>query len=306
MKTAETTTMTAKKQPILKQPRALSSNPQMVFLRARIFLLIGFTFILPLLSRAEPEPAADARPRLAVPFTETSPALQADPKEEIWQKAAIIPRLGLAINPDKKGPEPLPTEVRLLWQAETLYVRFISVGPGFHVPYGNKHDAKHYEGDVVEIFLDPVGDARQLIELQVNPEGGVLDLMFLATATPQSGPYRMLTHEFLQRDWWTRQEWNFKELRVANSRHPLPDGSTQWIADIAIPAKEILRRRGQEKLSPGEFKANFLRYAGAVDPATGKRSEELFMNWSPVRHGCPHLSPEALGTLVLEKADPPK
>ncbi len=238
-------------------------------------------------------------PGLIVPLAKSEPAMMADPEELLWLSAARIPDLSLSLLPDSPSLEALPTEVFVFWRPEALYVRFVSRTPALHVPHGKTRDANHYEGDVVEVFLDPVGDARQMIELQVNPQGGVLDVMFLATDEPQSGEDGVLTPEFLSRNWWNFRSWDWKNLRVANTTSPSKEGGVLWVCDIAIPATELLRRLGETTLSPRRLRANFLRYDGPLDAETGKRSHDIFMNWAPVRYGCPHISPQAMGVLVL-------
>jgi hypothetical protein len=275
--------------------------------RFRLLLSVGWSSISvlsPVGYGAEDANAqAMAEPACAVPKAASAPAITADPKEAIWQTAGVIPELGVTKNPHiKDGMQtPLPTEVRLLWSPDALYIRFTCVDTALFSPHGTRRDADHYAGDVVEVFLDPMGDARQVIELQVNPAGGVLDILFLATAEPISEPDGRLKDSFIQRDWWSFRNWDIAGLKVATSDQPQPDGSIHWIVDIAIPAESILKRTGKKMFQPGPIRAHFLRYEGPVDPESGERKEELFMTWAPVRHGCPHISPHAMGTLILKE-----
>ncbi|MFQ3578131.1 MAG: carbohydrate-binding family 9-like protein [Verrucomicrobiia bacterium] len=270
--------------------RNLSGTSWLLFLA----LLIRGT----LQAEADGPTLADPLPRLKVPYTKVVPAMNAEPGEAVWQKAAVIPRLTLS----KDGPEgvkPLPTEVRLLWTEDHLFVRFQSVTKAILVPHGAARDADHHQGDVVEIFLDPVGDGRQVCEIQVNPRGGILDVLWLATADPKSDEAGVLTEEFHQRDWWIFRHWNIVGLRVANHLAHQKEGGIAWTCDIAIPGEALFRRLGRRTFENQELRANFLRYDGQEDVLTGRRKEEIFMNWSTVRHGCPHISPSRLGILDL-------
>ncbi len=237
-------------------------------------------------------------PRLKVPYTNVAPALKADPDEAIWQKAAVIPKLPLSID-GPAGGSPMPTAVRVLWNDEHLFIRFQSVTKEILTPHGTLRDADHHHGDVVEIFLDPVGDNRQVFEIQVNPRGGILDILWLATADPESDELGALTQDFHQREWWAFRHWDILGLRVANHLSHHKEGGIAWTCDVAIPAEALFRRLGRRTFENQQLRVNFLRYDGPADVLTGRRKEEIFMNWSPVRHGCPHISPERLGILEL-------
>ena len=72
------------------------------------------------------------------------------------------------------GPAPYRTRFRALWSAAGLHLRFDADddAPWFTM---SERDAPIWEEEVVEIFLDPVGDGRY-VEVEVNPAGVVCDL----------------------------------------------------------------------------------------------------------------------------------
>jgi hypothetical protein len=230
--------------------------------------------------------------RLLVPRAEVMPKLNASPRDPAWEKAAVIS--GLTISSDGENsdaaPAPTPTRVLVLWSPGALFVRFVCTDRELYVPHEGR-DAALYEGDVVEVFLDPVGDHRQWYEIEVSPENDVLDLNTVMSGPPKSLSNKMLTGEAM-REWWPDRSFTVEGLKTAVRR--TKEG---WIADLAIPASAILRRTGGDKITPRALRANFIRYDFSTP--SGK-PEMLPLNWSPVNTGCPHISPTAMGELMLE------
>ena len=232
-------------------------------------------------------------PQLVVPRAATAPGVDADPADVAWDTAAVVDGLSAANGTAR------PTEVRLLWDPDALYVRFIATDTSIHLPFGTERDAKHYQGDVAELFLDPVGDARQYYEVQVSPGGGVFDLCMVLTAPPLAAPDGVLDGAMRSRDWWSFAGYDLPGLRHAQrTLRDAAGDSTGWIVDLAIPAKVVMKRRGGGAIGPGPMRANLARYdwdQGVSDP---KGLTPMY--WAPVRHGCPHLSPLAMGLLELQ------
>ncbi|MEM1011592.1 MAG: carbohydrate-binding family 9-like protein [Planctomycetota bacterium] len=197
------------------------------------------------------------------------------------------------------GPAP-KTEVRLLWDPEFLYVRFVSFDDEPFSPHGQQRDAPHYQGDVVEVFVDGVGDSRQWYELQVNPDGGVLDLNTVLSAPPVSDARGLLTVES-NREYWSNLAYDMPGLRIATRRE-----ADAWIADLAIPAAELLRRRQANHLSAGtSLRLNLIRYdrPRAGGPDDSHRALHMAC-WSPVVLGRPHRSPQRMGVIHLVPSTP--
>ncbi len=242
----------------------------------------------------EPTPVLDV-PRLAV-----APAMTAASDDPAWAAAAVIPALGVSRKDAKDGvaPDPVPTEVRLGWDAQFLYIRFRCTDGEIYTPVSGR-DAQLYRGDVAEVFLDVVGDGLCTVELQVNPRGDLFDQLILLTAPMRSQPSGLLVGEVMSRDLWTDIGWNLDGLRT--SAVVLPDGSG-WIADLAIPAKAALRRLGLKTYGPMELRINLMRYEWPAPAVADGKRDLLAMNWSTVQFGCPHISPSRKGTLRLVEA----
>ncbi len=235
------------------------------------------------------------RPVLEVPRTTQAPRLLAEPDEAVWRGAAWIPALSLSIGPEARTAQAQPTQIRLLWDENFLYARFECRDTEINAPFPGGaagRDAPHYQGDVAEIFLDPVGDARQTLELQVSPKNGVFDQLLLLTGEAKSGVDGVLNQEIISRESWEFPTWNLEGVRSATSAQT--DG---WIVDIALPAAPLLKRLGLKKWAPMTLRANFLRYDW---PLRGDKGAMTALNWSPVMWGRPHRSPQAMGFLQLK------
>ncbi|MEX2387461.1 MAG: carbohydrate-binding family 9-like protein [Phycisphaeraceae bacterium] len=230
-------------------------------------------------------------PELAVHPTTVTPQMTAEPDDPAWGSATQIRSLRLSPGVQAAGLEAVRTRVLLLWDADFLYVRYICQDDHLYAPHDTTHDAPHHEGDVVEVFLDPVGDGRQWYEIQVNPTGGVMDKVAIITGEPSSRPDGVLDHQSF------RQMWDFPEYDIAGLKTATNHVDGQWVADVAIPAEVICRRLASETLEPMSMRANFIRYER--QPRDDGDATLMCMNWSPVLWGHPHCSPERMGVLRL-------
>ncbi|SDT94344.1 hypothetical protein SAMN05444156_0945 [Verrucomicrobium sp. GAS474] len=262
---------------------------------------IALLLLLALPLRAEIVNAAP-RPRIGVPHAAAIPKVDADPADPAWNGAASIVSLSPSLREGKDAALPVPasaTEIRLLWDAEWLYVRFLCRGGMPYTPERGRN-ALLYKGDAVEMFIDPAGDARQWIELQANVNNDLFQQLFLCTGEPQSGPTLRLRDDLFGRDVWIFRGWELTGLRNAASRR---DGSgaggeTEWIVDLALPAASLLKRLGKTKFEPMTLRAEFLRALWSAPGAEGSRYL-VFLDWAPVTYGNPHRSPAAFGFLDL-------
>lgn len=240
----------------------------------------------PLLSTL-PLTRTNSLPVLDVPRATTAPQINAAPLDAAWNGAVTFSdfTLSLGTGADLK---PLPTSVRVLWDEDFLYFRFECQDSDILAPFdGTERNQTLHQGDVVEIFLDVVGDGRQYFEFQFSPKNQVFDQNIVLTAEPRADENFRLLPAVVQRDFWRDPNWNCAGLKSATAK--TPDG---WIVDIALPAKPVLKRLGQEKFAPMTLRANLLRYDWQ-----DKRLAPL--NWAPVQCGCPHISPQAMGFLRL-------
>ncbi len=238
-------------------------------------------------------------PQWSVPHAEVKPKVTADPADPAWQQAPAR-TFTLSLRPDDPATPSVPTVARLLWDEQFLYLRFESKGGDLFSPHTGR-DKPHYEGAVVELFLDIVGDARQYYEIEVTPTNQVLDACHTLTADPATGAFGRLTDVVVGRDFWTDMSWTCDGLRTA--AQAVPGG---WVADIAVPAESVCRRLGRKSFQADQvMRANLLRYDRLLQPGSTQRVF-VAMNWAPVLNGCPHISPKAMGTLQLQPAGAPR
>ena len=234
---------------------------------------------------------------LHVPYAGVVPQISGDPDDPAWKYAASTADMTVSRGAAAQGLTALPTRAYLLWDAKNLYIRFVCLGGSRESPY-KKHDDPLYHADAVEVFIDPKGDGREWVELEVSPHNVVFDQLAILTAEPEYDAGGILTHQVLDRDWWTDLSWNLDGLRTATGRLQLKGKITGWIVDMAVPASPLLRRLGVKSFQPMNLRVNLLRY----ETMTAANGKLVFipMNWAPVMFGCPHISPDAMGTLVLD------
>ncbi len=236
------------------------------------------------------------RPHLRVPRAQIIPRMDGSPDDPAWRNAAQIDGLTLSLGPQARNLEVPCTRVKLLWTPQRLFVRFIAEDDEIYSPFGSQRDATHFRGDACEIFIDPVGDGQQWVEIQISPDNGIFDKLFLVTAPNQQtnadGTYAAATG----RNVWEFDTWQVDDLQSATGRFQTVN-SRGWIADLSLPAAPLLKRLGRKEFAPMTLRANLLRYEWPQD-AKGERSLNS-TNWAPVIWGKPHRSPAAMGFLEL-------
>ncbi len=240
-------------------------------------------------------PAA-ARPTLDIPKATRTPLVDASADDPAWLGAPQVDALTLATG--SPAAAPYPTTVALQWDAEFLYLRFTCRSDLIDAPY-DERDANHHEGDVVEVFLDPKGDSRQWIEIQVTPRNRILDNLLLLTADPVSRPDGRLAESVFPRDWWADRAWNLDGLRTAARVVVVGGTITGWVADLAIPADPTLKRLARTTFAPMTMRMNLLRYEWRPPAQVGGKKLLVAMDWATVVDGCPHFSPQAMGVVRL-------
>lgn len=248
-------------------------------------------------AEAAPRAAQISRPTAIARQAQTQPKVTADADDPAWAFAPTIDGLGHPLR-TSNDDSLFPTQIRLLWDKDGLYVRFTCSGKQPYAPFGDQHDAKHYQGDAVEVFIDPVGDGRQYFEIQLSPANGVLDQNTLITATPQADEDGVLVLRLLQTEYWPNVGYDMPGLRTASRVTGEGDASV-WIADLALPASAVLHRLGKKQFEPMDVRMNFLRYRW-TGPIDQPQRRLIPMNWSPTRSGCPHQSAAAMGIVQLK------
>ena len=238
--------------------------------------------------------AAEALPRLEVPHTTEVPEIDGNLRDPAWSRAAVIDGLRPARGRNYQAAiDREPTEIRLLWDQENLYIAFRCVDREIVTDRALKRDGDVYEADACEFFLDADGAGREWFEVQISPLNQLLDTFSTYSGGPggYTGSLR-IKQELLDCAYQTTRDWNAPGMRTAAGRWSR-DGLAGWSVEVALPAAAVKRNAW----APGPLRMNFVRYnhGGTVEDA-----EKRFSNWSPVEHGCPHISPAAMGVVELK------
>jgi alpha-galactosidase len=171
----------------------------------------------------------------------------------------------------KNADKQRETEVRLLWNAEFLFVRFDAHYATIAVfadaePSGRRDQL--WNRDVCEIFLQPCGSHRSCYkEIEVAPNGFWIDLEIAAAEK--------------------------RDLRSGLRRRVhIEEQMKQWRAILALPMKSLVARLEM----PAVWRVNFFRVEGPAEP-------RFYSAWRPTHTAAPNFHvPEAFGALVFTEA----
>jgi hypothetical protein len=189
------------------------------------------------------------------------PALSADAGSPFWREIDFA-----LLRETVSGAAPQQgTSIRVVWNAEELRVLFHSEDAHISATL-TEHDAALYTEEVVEVFLDPIGDLECYFEIEVNPLNAVLDLVLRRI---RSG-YRK---DFA---------WDCADLRTC-----VRCDAASWSAELSIPFTSLTDR---PPTPDSEWRVNFTR----IDRPPGV--ERGLSAWSPTRRPNFHV-PERFGVL---------
>jgi len=146
--------------------------------------------------------------------------------EMAWQKA---PALSLSHRfLTGKGQPWQATRIRLLWDDTCLYVAFESQDVDIWAST-SRHDGPLWEGEVVEVYLDPKGTGRHYKEIEVSPWNTVIDLDI-------PSPDRVA-------QWQKAARWECVGLKtgvsVVGTVKSRKDRDRLWTVEMAIPWKGL-------------------------------------------------------------------
>ena len=184
------------------------------------------------------------------------------------------------------GTEPWPTRFRALSTADALWLRFDAVDDSPWNTYTQRDD-RLWEEEVVEIFIDPDGDHRNYVEVEVNPANALCDLL-VEEGAPN---VRALI------------EWNFPGIDSAVL--PIYDEAevkTGWTAVVRLPWEGFRSVPGTNvELPPApsdQWRFNVFRVKRPGGPSEPRRDVVLDA-WSPTHDPSFHV-PEAFRAMEFE------
>ena len=230
-------------------------------------------------------------PTLEVPRTASAFAVS-DFEPKNWKNAVQISQLPLSLGSDARDKE-FPTTVKLQHDGAFFWVRFDA--PQIYAPFDSPaRDQNLWEGDAVELFFDAAGDGKAVVEMQLSPKNQVFDQQILLSTEPKSDEFGKLRDDVLSRDFWTFASWNCNGLETATAQTP-----RGWMAQWKIPAAPILRRLGLQNWGGQTVRAHLMRYSHVPDETAKNAAKRRLVSqgWAKIKHGCPHISPAAMGFL---------
>ena len=162
------------------------------------------------------------------------------------------------------------TEVRTAWNRREWRVLFHCTDADAWATL-TERDAPLYEEETVEIFFDPAGDLESYFEIEVNPLGAVLDLVFRRSRSGYKGD----------------RDWNCEGLGTRVRR-----GEGTWTVELAIPFSAVTNA---PPVAGTEWRVNFCRIDRPSRDGTLPRELSA---WSPP--GRPNFhTQERFGTVVF-------
>jgi hypothetical protein len=161
-------------------------------------------------------------PHVTMVRTEEPPVIDGRMTESVWERAAVVSELTQAY-PNEGAPPSARTEVRLLFDADFLYigVRAFDVEPEQIVAKERQRDIAMDGDDYVAVALDPFHDLRRGYYFQINPLGNRRDGLISPHADTEDGGLQ------------TQFEWDgiwYAEAVI---------DAQGWTAELAIPMKTI-------------------------------------------------------------------
>jgi hypothetical protein len=182
------------------------------------------------------------------------PVLDGDAGDEAWKRAS---ELVLGDASGKPADPKAATKVRALWDASALYLSFVVADDAVWSPYKDR-DEELWNGDVVEVYLDPNADGKDYVELQISPNNVVFDAKFDTRRQPA---------------WQTAKSFTLEGLKSATgSQAATDDAPATWTVELSIPWASI---PGWTKIppSPGdEMRVNLFRIDAADEKVKGAQA----------------------------------
>ncbi len=249
--------------------------------------------LLAILDWGMPTVYAEALPSMGATFAKQPPRIDGVIGREEWAGAVPVffPQTGEAV----RSPQPYPGEIRVAWTKEGLYLAFQGIERN-PVWGRTSKGSPLYQEDVFEFFLDPTGDHRQYVEVQLSPGGQAYFKNYVLTAPLRLTLEKRLTQEFVESELWRYEIPSPENFKTASR---LDRKTHLWTLEAFFPAAFVNRRQGGGALTPGKMRVNFARYDW--DRALGDTARQpRYFYWSPVLQGCPHISPTSMGYLILK------
>jgi hypothetical protein len=240
-----------------------------------------------------PPPSPPPSPRYECVAATQPVAIDGTLDDAAWSAAAWTEDF-----PDLRGrsvtpPPPRRTRAKLLWDESTLYVAAEMRDRDVWATMA-KHDEMLYRENAFELFLDPDGDGKNYVEIQVNPLGTTLDLLV-------SRPYSQRG----KGDVGFELKGLRAAVRVEGTVNDARDADGGWTVEIAIPWSSLRGRNiAPDALlppKPGTPGATWRAQLAYCAHARGDETPAAIAAWSPAGKLDLHL-PERWGRVEFAPA----
>ena len=190
--------------------------------------------------------------------------------EDSWKQAVLISDFEDIEGASKPKPS-FSTSVKMMWDSQYLYIGAVLEEP--HL-WGTlkKHDDIIYRDHDFEVFIDPMGDAEQYFEIEINVLGTIMDL-FMNKPYKKGGTFDM--------------GWNTNGILskiIANGTiNDNSDIDSGWTVEMAIPFTAISRNnRTASPSSTNPWRINFSRVQWTLEPDGKSYRKKLNENNKPI------------------------
>ena len=201
--------------------------------------------------------------------------------DAVWRQAPATEAF-VRFDAGKAKGRPLKTAARLAWDDENLYVAWECEDPDVWSTL-TRRDADLWEGEVVELYLDPDGDGKNYKEMEINPLNAVVDLNIAAAVNgaPQGVPAGRL---------WNAEGWK-TAVRVDGTTENRKDTDRGWTAEMALPLRNFPDAKRLPPRVGDVWRAQLLRIDGGRQAGNAQ-----FLAWSDTN---PFHNPERFGRLLF-------
>lgn len=178
---------------------------------------------------------------------------------------------------DGSGTAMSRVEAKMLWDDSNLYFAFECDDTDLSATM-TKRDEHLWQEEVVEIFIDPDGDEKNYIELEVNPLGAFLDLFVLTPVVRI--PYQSYN---IPAKWAVTVDGT-----VQNSN----DRDRGWRVELSMPLQEAVTASNQPPRDGDRWRLNLYRIE--------RKPREQYIAWSPTLKPSFH-TPSRFGEVTFSK-----
>lgn len=178
-----------------------------------------------------------------------------------WTKRWMDPLGRTLKNKRYRGKIP-NTRAKLIWQPDALYIAIEAIDKDIWATL-TKRDSNTWEEEVVEVFLDPDGDKRNYLELQVTPANVVFDARFA---------YRRSDLKTARA--WDYQGWVTK-VHIDGTLNDRQDRDRKYVVEMKLPLKTIPGAPKQLKINARPWRINMFRFDWNEAPKGGQRAAAL-------------------------------